>query len=641
VFKQGFAPSPFRPRAFTVFDPRKKFWPAPVVSANQQAHIQNRMSTPSTTRNDRWPPQIKYIVGNEAAERFSYYGMKAILAIYITNVLMQTKDQATNIIHIFGFVNYFMPVLGAWVSDRLLGRYKTILWISLAYCVGHGVLALSDFIPTIDGKLLCLYSGLGLIAFGSGGIKPCVSAFMGDQFKTDQGHLMQKAYAAFYFSINFGSFFAFLAIPWIRKEWGYSWAFGVPGIFMAIATLVFWLGTRHYVMVPSARASKAAGFFKVFFFALRNRRAGESFWAPAAKRFSAQDVDAASSLGPILSIFALLPVFWALFDQTFSTWVLQGEKMKSCFISSVSTITPTDVKEPDAFVRVFLYGTNGASTRVTKTNSVVNTNLAALYVWSQFSPAGQGVIRDTNQPAKLRAETMATELNRLVVGPSFYETNRFATLSVSIDASLMLSAQLDPSKMPRLNRLLLEDVFRDELSKLYRIGPEEMLSANPLLVLIFVPVMTLWLYPRLGRLVTPLRRMSCGMFLSGVSFIVVAMLQSRIDAGEQLSVLWQFLPYIILTVAEVLVSTTGLEFAFSQAASTMKSTIMGFWYLAVAFGNLLVSFITKLLSGPNADDASVSTSRFMLYALMTFVVAVFFSLVAMRYRYRDATQPGS
>jgi proton-dependent oligopeptide transporter, POT family len=470
------------------------------------------MSTPSTARNDRWPPQIKYIVGNEAAERFSYYGMKAILALYITNVLMQTKDQATNIIHIFGFVNYFMPVLGAWVSDRLLGRYKTILYISLAYCVGHGVLALSDFIHSIDGKLLCLYTGLGLIAFGSGGIKPCVSAFMGDQFKSDQGHLMQKAYAAFYFSINFGSFFAFLIIPWIRKEWGYSWAFGVPGIFMAIATLVFWLGTRHYVMVPPANASNSAGFFKVFFFALANRgqRApGESFWAPATKRFSAQDVDAASSLGPILSIFALLPVFWALFDQTFSTWVLQGEKMV-------------------------------------------------------------------------------------------------------------------PYKLGN-----------------YTIGPEEMLSANPLLVLIFVPVMTLWLYPMLGNLVTPLRRMSCGMFLSGLSFVVVAMLQQRIDSGEQVSVLWQFAPYVILTIAEVLVSTTGLEFAFKEAAATMKSTIMGFWYLAVAFGNLMVSFITKLLagSGSNADDASVSTERFMLYAGMTFVVAVFFSLIAMRYKYRGEAKP--
>ena len=124
------------------------------------------MSTPPATagepsaaptvesRNDRWPTQVKFILGNEAAERFSYYGMKAILAIYITNVLLQKRDDATNIIHLFGFANYFMPLLGAWVSDRLWGRYHTILWISLSYCAGHGVMALSDAMQTVDGKLL-------------------------------------------------------------------------------------------------------------------------------------------------------------------------------------------------------------------------------------------------------------------------------------------------------------------------------------------------------------------------------------------------------------------------------------------------------------------------------------------------------
>ena len=167
---------------------------------------------------NRWPPQIKFIVGNEAAERFSYYGMKSILALYITTALAQTADRATTIIHLFGFANYFMPLFGAWVSDRLWGRYRTILWISLFYCAGHGVLAMSDLFVTVDAKLTCLYVGLGLIAFGAGGIKPCVSAFMGDQFGPNQGHLMRKAYGAFYFSINFGSFFSFIVIPWIASK---------------------------------------------------------------------------------------------------------------------------------------------------------------------------------------------------------------------------------------------------------------------------------------------------------------------------------------------------------------------------------------------------------------------------------------
>src|SRR6204780_2744196 len=159
------------------------------MAATPQAPSQS----PPQSSADRWPSQIKYIVGNEACERFSYYGMRSILAGYITGAVLKgglglDADSSTSIIHAFVAANYFMPLIGGWLSDKLIGRYHTILWVSLFYCVGHGVLACSDYAGGVHGKLICLYSGLALIAFGSGGIKPCVSAFMGDQFKPEQAH---------------------------------------------------------------------------------------------------------------------------------------------------------------------------------------------------------------------------------------------------------------------------------------------------------------------------------------------------------------------------------------------------------------------------------------------------------------------
>lgn len=457
----------------------------------------------------RWPRQIKFIVGNEACERFSYYGMRSILAGYITGAVLkgglgQDADTATEIIHTFVFVNYFMPLFGAWLSDKIIGRYHTILWVSLFYCAGHGVLACSDFAGGVHGKLVCLFTGLALIAFGSGGIKPCVSAFMGDQFKPEQSHLLQKAYGAFYWAINLGSFFSFLIIPWVKNHHGYSRAFAVPGILMAIATFIFWLGTKHYVRVPPGRETKSAGFFKVFFGALSGRREpGQKFWDAARARFSAAEIDAAKSVPPLLFVFALVPIFWSLFDQTNSTWVLQGEKM--------------------------------------------------------------------------------------------------------VPASWL---GLD-------------------------IGAEQMQSMNPLIVMLLVPLFTLGIYPRIGRFASPLKRMSFGMFLAAASYLIVAALQKQIEAGAQLSVLWQTAPYLVLTAAEVLISTTGLEFAFREAAPGMKSTIMSFWLLTVAFGDLLVVAVTKIFSRASDHAASVSTSRFLLYAGMTFVVAILFSVIATTYRYRD------
>ncbi|MGO9476573.1 MAG: hypothetical protein ACLP7I_01370 [Limisphaerales bacterium] len=90
------------------------------------------MSTTAKSAVERWPRQIKFIVGNEACERFSYYGMRSILAGYITGAVLhgglgQEVDTSTEIIHLFVFVNYFMPLFGAWLSDKVIGRYHTIL----------------------------------------------------------------------------------------------------------------------------------------------------------------------------------------------------------------------------------------------------------------------------------------------------------------------------------------------------------------------------------------------------------------------------------------------------------------------------------------------------------------------------------
>ena len=94
--------------------------------------------------------------------------------------------------------------------------------------------------------------GLALIALGAGGIKPCVSAHVGDQFGKQNKHLITKVFGWFYFSINFGSTVSMPLTPWLLEHYGPGWAFGVPGILMAIATFVFWLG-RLQIRPYSAR----------------------------------------------------------------------------------------------------------------------------------------------------------------------------------------------------------------------------------------------------------------------------------------------------------------------------------------------------------------------------------------------------
>jgi len=284
---------------------------------------------------ERFPPQIKYIIGNEVCERFSYYGMIGILELYLKDRMQLGAEGATQALHLFGTAVYFLPLLGGWLADRFWGRYWTILSISLFYCLGHGTLAL------FEGSRAGVIAGLALLAIGAGGIKPCVSAFVGDQFGPNQDRALTRVYAWFYWAVNVGAAFGFFVIPIVRNKAGYSWAFGIPGIFMGLATLIFWLGTKHYVRQPPQRAHKGAGFWQVTWYALTHRgdrKSGQRFWDVALARFTPDEVQAARAVAGILMVFSTVPVFWALFNQVNSTWVLQGKKMTPFYVLDGETM---------------------------------------------------------------------------------------------------------------------------------------------------------------------------------------------------------------------------------------------------------------------------------------------------------------
>lgn len=255
------------------------------------------------------PSGIPFIIGNEAAERFSYYGMSAILFSFMTGYLTDASGASAHMndqeakawVHAFKATNYFFPILGAIVADVFLGKYLTIMSLSLVYCAGHLVLALLDSKLGIDPKVL-LGSGLFLIALGSGGIKPCVSAHVGDQFGERNKDLLQKVFGWFYFSINFGSFFSTLLCPWllVNPKYGPAYAFGIPGIFMAVATLAFWLGRYRYAHIPAGGRDSIR------------------------ETLSAEGMRALMGLIPL---FLFISVFFSLYDQTSSSWIEQAERM--------------------------------------------------------------------------------------------------------------------------------------------------------------------------------------------------------------------------------------------------------------------------------------------------------------------------
>ena len=495
------------------------------------------------------PPQISYIIGNEGCERFSFYGMRNILTVFLVSSLLMHLPEADragaakDIFHTFVIGVYFFPLLGGWIADRFWGKYNTILWLSLVYCAGQLCLAL--FVHNRTG----FYVGLGLIAIGSGGIKPCVSSFVGDQFDQTNKHRAKIVFDAFYWIINFGSFFASLLMPIFLKQLGPAIAFGIPGALMFISTVILWAGRKRYVLVPPA-PPEPHSFLNVSRTALASNKLGLAFalaggvaalasfllmpsygfviafctalvaviafggigvWLQldgARGRHPAEAVEGVRSVLRVLVLFALVTPFWSLFDQKASTWVLQANAMTK---------------------------------------------------------------------------------------PSWFQSSQMQAL-------------------------------------------------NPMLVMLLIPFNNLVLFPaltRAGIAVTALRRMAAGIAFSGVAWVIVGAMQLVLDGGNAFSITWQILPYAFLTLGEVLVSATGLEFAYSQAPQSMKGALMSFWLLSVTIGNLWVLVVNAgvknlaVIAFIGSTGFGITAFQMFFFAAFAFAAALAFGLCARSYRVVD------
>ena len=368
---------------------------------------------------------------------------------------------------------YFTPIAGALLADVFLGKYRTIVSLSIVYCLGHVVLAMND---TVIGLAL----GLGLIALGSGGIKPCVSAHVGDQFGTSNAGLLPKVYSYFYFSINLGAFISTLLTPLLLEHYGPHAAFGLPGALMILATWVFWLGRQRFIHVPPG---------------------GREFLREA---FSREGVAAMSRLG---LVYLFIAIFWALFDQSGSTWVLQANKMDRNFM---------------------------------------------------------GI---------------------------------------------------------------------DWL-------PSQIQALNPIMILALIPLYNLILYPVAEKLfrVTPLRKISFGLFIAAGSFLIIALIEARITAGQTPNIVWQLVAYTILTAAEVLVSITALEFSYTQAPPKLKSFVMSLFLLSISLGNVFTAAVNTFIQDPDGTTTLEGASYFLFFAGLMFAAAVLFVPVAMTFKERTYLQ---
>uniref|UniRef100_A0A672QPB0 Solute carrier family 15 member 2-like n=1 Tax=Sinocyclocheilus grahami TaxID=75366 RepID=A0A672QPB0_SINGR len=618
-----------------------------------------------------YPVSIAFIVVNEFCERFSYYGMKAVLTLYFIHYLHWDKNLSTAVYHAFSSLCYFTPVLGALIADSWLGKFKTVIYLSIVYVIGHVVKSVGAIPDVGDSTVHVVLSMLGLvlIAFGTGGIKPCVAAFGGDQFDEEHVKERRKFFSIFYMSINAGSVLSTIVTPILRgdvKCFGgdcYALAFGVPAALMVIALVVFIAGNGLYKKSPP-EGNVLVCVCKCIGFAIRNRwtnskkRPKRSHWLDwAEEKYPKRLIQEIQMVFRVLVLYIPLPMFWALFDQQGSRWTLQATRMNMDFVMGVCFCV---VKMLNAllilvFIPIFDMGIYPlirlCRIKLTPLRKMAAGMILAALAFCAATVVEINVIKSVVEPPPAK-ESLVQVYNLM----DSEVTVQFPGQTVLSDP---LKSYEDPSgytSLPLTGESQLYTVTVTHNGAEYQCGltfTEQtayslfLHTAQPgdtVCKLIHATPNITFKKKRLHRhtfnenLKTTIKK--CTAFMdqyldaygsfsqesNGLTFKKMEDIQAN-----DIHIAWQVPQYVFITAGEVMFSITGLEFSYSQAPASMKSVLQAGWLMTVAFGNVIVLIV--------AEGAGMEQwTEFLLFAGLLVAVSIIFSIMAYFYTYVDPDQ---
>lgn len=501
-----------------------------------------------------------YILANEFCERLAFYGLSTNLVMYLTRVMGEESGFAAVQVNLFEGTCYLTPLLGAWLADSLWGRYRTILVFSIIYFVGMVMLASSAFLPGLTPdpdryptliQNAALYTSLYVIALGTGGIKPNVSAFGADQF--DESHPSDRReknsfFNWFYFSINLGSLLAVTVIVWIQENVSWAVGFAVPAVCMAIAVAVFIAGSGRYTHVAPSE-SPFSRVFNVIWAAWRARRRMHPANDPAT-------------------------------DRLLSNGANNDENRLS--VSNGSAGRRYAVDDGPHFLDALI-----------SQEDHINPSPSLAWLDAATTARSQGGAR---RYTRQQVEEVKLVLRML---PVFFCTIIYWTIYVQMGSFFVVQG----AHMDRL-------VTLPAGLGTFVIPAASLSMINTVAIVVLIPMYDKLLVPALrsaGRPMTLLRRIGWGLAVGVVAMAAAAAVESRrLDLFRQghiinqddasnhrdqavvnMSVWWQTPQYLLIGLSEVFTSIGQMEFFYDQAPDVMRSCSMALQLLSVCVGSYL------------------------------------------------------
>ncbi|KAK2507268.1 hypothetical protein MC885_002257, partial [Smutsia gigantea] len=632
-----------------------------------------------------YPLSIFFIVINEFCERFSYYGMRAILILYFTRFIGWDDNLSTAIYHTFVAVCYLTPILGALIADSWLGKFKTIVSLSIVYTIGQAVTAVSSIHDLTDFDhngtpdnlpvhVALSMVGLALIALGTGGIKPCVSAFGGDQFEEGQEKQRNRFFSIFYLSINAGSLISTIITPMLRvqecgihsKQACYPLAFGVPAALMAVALIVFVIGSGMYKKFQP-QGNIMAKVVKCIGFAIKNRfrHRSKAFpkrdhwldWAKERYDGSRWTLQATAMNGKIglmdlqpdqmqtvnaILIVIMVPIVDAVVYPLIAKCGFNFTSLKrmtvGMFLASMAFVVAAIVQvEIDKTLPVFPKGNEVQVKVLNIGNSSTNIYFPGeMVTLGQMSQTDKFMTFDIDKLTSINISSPGSPVT--LVTHNFEAGHRHTLFVWAPNRYWVVKDGLNQKPEKGENGIRFVNIFDESFNITMDEKAYINVTSHSASEYQFFPFgeknFTISATQQISNSCKNNFKTSNLEFGSAYTYVI----RRQVDGCPEL-IMFEDIPpntinmalqipqYFLLTCGEVVFSITGLEFSYSQAPSNMKSVLQAGWLLTVAVGNIIVLIVA------GAGRFSEQWAEYILFAALLLVVCVIFAVMAQFYTY--------
>ncbi|AMJ57264.1 MULTISPECIES: oligopeptide:H+ symporter [Stenotrophomonas] len=507
----------------------------------------------------------------EMWERFSFYGMKALLLLYLTKYHLFGDKAGLDLLGAYGGLVYCIPVFGGLLADRWLGMRKAVVFGGILLVLGHAGMAFEGHaaqrvageVVRDEAALSITYLSLALIIMGVGFLKPNISTIVGKLYPENDPR-RDSGFSLFYAGINLGALFASLVCGFLGEAYGWKYGFGAAGIGMLVGLAMFLWGQKYLQghaepAQPASLRERVLGLpreWLIYAVAIVGVvPVAALMWAAANGAFA---LGGEISLALMLMIVVLGGVLlWFAWFTGSQCTPIQRQQMIALMVLIFM-----------ALVFFTLYEQTYGSW-VTFTDRLLTKDLVPALVIREGTPLPWSIVS-------------------LLLAPlGFVVAARLSDRDPASKAPRLLFALIVIAMLVMLVRDCL--VLPQTAGSLTYLGALFLVLLAPLFAALWA-----WLDKRRLDPSKPLKS-SFGLVFGALSFVPLALAAQQVGAtGQMASVWWLVLAYLILEIGEMCLSPVGLSAVTQLAAPRVVSLMMGTWFLATAFSETLAALFGKL-----------------------------------------------